>query len=58
MELNTATELIYRKAGRVSWGPEQIEIVLDRLRAPWGQARRGGGGPFHRWGLLRKLRSQ
>lgn len=32
LELDTATELIYRKAGRVTWGPEQIEIVLDPYR--------------------------
>ena len=32
LELNTATELLYRKAGRVIWGVEQIEIVFEPYR--------------------------
>jgi hypothetical protein len=32
LELHTANELIYRKAGRVTWGAAQIEIVLDPYR--------------------------
>lgn len=32
LELNTATELIYRKPGRVTWGTEVIEVVLDPYR--------------------------
>ncbi len=32
LELNTATEMIYRKPGRVRWGREVIEVVLDLYR--------------------------
>ena len=28
LELETATELLYRKAGRVTWGAEQVEIIF------------------------------
>ena len=34
LELDTATELIYRKAGRVRWGPTDIEVTLDWYRYP------------------------
>jgi hypothetical protein len=34
LELNTAIEMIYRKPGRVKWGEEEIEIVLDPYRYP------------------------
>jgi len=34
LELDTATELIYRKAGRVRWGPTDIEVTLDPYRYP------------------------
>ena len=34
LELNTATALIYRKPGRVRWGKEEIEVVLDSYRHP------------------------
>lgn len=34
LELQTATELLYRKAGRVQWGKEQIEIVFEPYRYP------------------------
>ncbi|MBM4461103.1 MAG: hypothetical protein FJ011_25635 [Chloroflexi bacterium] len=34
LELDTATELLYRKAGRVSWGPAQIEITFEPYRYP------------------------
>jgi len=34
LELDTATELIYRKAGRVRWGPTDIEVTLDSYRYP------------------------
>jgi hypothetical protein len=32
LELGTATELIYRKPGRVIWGAEQIEIIFEPYR--------------------------
>ena len=32
LELNTATELIYRKPGRVNWGAEEIEVILEPYR--------------------------
>jgi hypothetical protein len=32
LELDTAMEMIYRKAGRVKWGREVIEVVLDPYR--------------------------
>jgi len=32
LELDTATELIYRKPGRVQWSKEVIEVVLDPYR--------------------------
>lgn len=32
LELHTATELLYRKAGCVIWGTEQIEIVFEPYR--------------------------
>ena len=32
LELETATELLYRKAGRVHWEPEQIEIIFEPYR--------------------------
>lgn len=32
LELNTATELIYRKPGRVNWGAEKIEVILEPYR--------------------------
>jgi len=32
LELDTAIELIYRKPGRVRWGKEEIEVVLDPYR--------------------------
>jgi len=34
LELGTATELIYRKSGRVRWGREDIEVTLDPYRYP------------------------
>ncbi len=34
LELKTATELIYRKAGWVQWGQETIEVVLEPYRYP------------------------
>jgi hypothetical protein len=34
LELNTATELIYRKAGWVQWGSEQIDVLLEPYRYP------------------------
>jgi len=34
LELDTAIELIYRKPGRVHWGQEEIEVVLDPYRYP------------------------
>lgn len=34
LELKTATELIYRKAGWVRWGEEEIEVCLDPYRYP------------------------
>jgi len=34
LELNTATELLYRKAGRVTWGAEQITVVFEPYRYP------------------------
>jgi hypothetical protein len=34
LELDTATELIYRKSGRVRWGREDIEVTLDPYRYP------------------------
>ena len=30
--LDTATELLYRKAGRVTWGAEQITVVFEPYR--------------------------
>ena len=32
LELNTASELLYRKAGRVIWGTEEIEITFEPYR--------------------------
>ena len=32
LELDTAIEMIYRKPGRVTWGREVIEVVLDPYR--------------------------
>ena len=32
LELDTAMEMIYRKPGRVKWGQEVIEVVLDPYR--------------------------
>jgi len=32
LELNTATRLIYRKPGRVTWYKDRIEVVLDPYR--------------------------
>ena len=32
IELNTATELIYRKPGRVIWGKDEIQVILDPYR--------------------------
>ena len=34
LELKTALELIYRKAGWVQWGPDTIEVVLEPYRYP------------------------
>jgi hypothetical protein len=34
LELKTATELIYRKAGWVEWGQEAIEVLLEPYRYP------------------------
>lgn len=34
MELNTATALIYRKPGRVIWGQDEIQVILDPYRYP------------------------
>lgn len=34
LELKMATELIYRKPGRVRWGEEEIEVLLDPYRYP------------------------
>lgn len=32
LELNTATELLYRKPGRVIWGTDKIEVILEPYR--------------------------
>jgi hypothetical protein len=32
LELDTATQLLYRKAGQVIWGPDTIEVVFDHYR--------------------------
>jgi hypothetical protein len=34
LELDTATELIYRKPGRIRWGQTDIEVTLDPYRYP------------------------
>jgi len=34
LELDTAIAMIYRKAGRVHWGAEEIEVVLEPYRYP------------------------
>ena len=34
LELDTATELLYRKAGRVTWAAEQITVVFEPYRYP------------------------
>jgi len=34
LELDTATELIYRKSGCVHWGQAEIEVILDPYRYP------------------------
>lgn len=34
LELDKAIEMIYRKPGRVRWGKEEIEVVLDPYRYP------------------------
>jgi hypothetical protein len=34
LELKTATALIYRKAGWIQWGTEQIEVLLEPYRYP------------------------
>lgn len=34
LELDTATELIYRKSGGVHWGQAEIEVILDPYRYP------------------------
>jgi len=34
LTLEKATQLIYSKSGRVSWHPDQIEVVLDTYRYP------------------------
>jgi hypothetical protein len=34
LELPTATQLIYRKAGWVDWGPDQIDVTLEPYRYP------------------------
>ncbi len=34
LELDKATEMIYRKPGQVRWSKDQIEVVLDRYRYP------------------------
>jgi hypothetical protein len=34
LELDTAIELIYRKPGRVHWGEQAIEVVLEPYRYP------------------------
>lgn len=34
LELDTATELLYRKAGQVTWGVEQITVVFEPYRYP------------------------
>ena len=34
LELDKAIEMIYRKPGRVRWGNEEIEVVLDPYRYP------------------------
>ncbi|RPH63058.1 MAG: hypothetical protein EHM81_00905 [Chloroflexi bacterium] len=34
LELNTATELIYRKPGRVIWTADKIEVILEPYRYP------------------------
>ena len=34
LELNTATELIYRKPAQVRWGKKEIEVVFDPYRHP------------------------
>jgi hypothetical protein len=32
LSLDKATQLIYRKSGRVTWLPDRIEVVLDSYR--------------------------
>ncbi|MCX6032585.1 MAG: hypothetical protein NT169_25265, partial [Chloroflexi bacterium] len=34
LELDTATELLYRKAGQVTWAAEQITVVFEPYRYP------------------------
>jgi hypothetical protein len=34
LELETATQLIYRKPGRVTWGADYIEVMLEPYRYP------------------------
>ncbi|HIE18023.1 MAG TPA: hypothetical protein EYP71_07520 [Dehalococcoidia bacterium] len=37
LELDTATKLIYRKSGQVTWHEDRIEVVLDAYRYPQHQ---------------------
>ena len=63
LELKTATELIYRKAGWVQWGTEQIEVLLEPYRYPEHQqameetCRRFNAANIH-WRDGRRLRIQ
>lgn len=38
LELETATSMVYRKPGRVTWRPGEVEVVLQRYRYPQQQA--------------------
>jgi hypothetical protein len=63
LELDTATELIYRKAGWVRWGVTEIEVTLEPYRYPEHQqamvetCRRFNAANLH-WRDGRRLRIQ
>lgn len=60
LELKTATELIYRKAGWIQWGQETIEVLLEPYRYPKQQqameetCRRFNAANLH-WRVGRRL---
>ena len=47
LELDTALAMIYRKAGRVQWGGEEITVVLEAYRYP--EQQRAMGESFRRF---------